>query len=312
MGVSSCLLGEEVRYNGGHKRSAWVQDNLGAYVSFVPVCPEVEIGLGIPRETLRLVADSRTSPPDLIAPASESDHTTTMQHYARRKTAELKKLGLHGYVLKKGSPSCGMERVKIYSRAGMPLHSGRGMFAEALMNAMPLIPVEEEGRLSDPRLRENFIVRLFAFHRLQLLFAPRWRVRDLVAFQAAEKMLLMAHSPKAQKELGKLVADAKKISRSELRQFYEERFMLALARPAPTKRHVNVLQHMFGYLKRIVDAEQKRLLLASIEDFARGFVPLVVPITMIRHYVELKDVEYLKGQTYLEPHPKELMLRNHV
>jgi uncharacterized protein YbgA (DUF1722 family) len=186
------------------------------------------------------------------------------------------------------------------------------MFAEALMNTLPLIPVEEEGRLSDPRLRENFIVRLFAYHRMQHLFAPRWRVRDLVAFQAAEKMLLMAHSPKAQRELGRLVGDAKKLTRDELRQTYEETFMRALARPAPTKRHVNVLQHMFGYLKRIVDTEQKRLLLASIEDFAAGFVPLIVPVTMIRHYVELNDVEYLKGQTYLEPHPKELMLRNHV
>lgn len=310
VGVSACLLGDAVRYDGGHKRDSYVTDTLGRHFRFVPVCPELEIGLGVPRETLRLVRTGQEL--RMVAPASGRDHTARMRDYARRRARQLRELGLSGYVLKKGSPSCGMARVKTYSEAGMPAPSGRGLFAEGLMALMPLLPVEEEGRLNDPKLRENFVVRVFAYHRVTTLFRGRWRVVDLVNFQAAEKLLLMAHDPARQRELGRIVAGAKRRNRSDARDAYVETFMTALARPATPQRNVNAMQHMIGcFRERLGDAERAELL-GAIEDYRAEHVPLVVPLTLIRHYVKLLDVRYLRTQTYLSPHPKELALRNHV
>jgi uncharacterized protein YbgA (DUF1722 family)/uncharacterized protein YbbK (DUF523 family) len=285
-------------------------ETFGRYVEWVPVCPEVEMGLGVPRETLRLVrtgGDIR-----LIMPKTGADHTEAMRAYTKQRVAELAKEELCGYILKKGSPSCGMERVRVFNPHGVPAKSGRGLFAAALLEHFPLLPVEEEGRLSDPRRRENFVERVFAYRRLRTLFAWRWKLRDLVAFHTAHKLLLMAHSPKAYETLGRLVARAKAVPRTELRERYEAKFMRALGAMATTKRHVNVLLHMVGHFRGQLDDDSRRELLTLIDDYRRGLVPLIVPITLIQHYVRRFDVAYLRGQVYLEPHPKELMLRNHV
>ena len=219
---------------------------------------------------------------------------------------------LSGFVLKKDSPSCGLERVKVYDRHGTPTRGGRGLFAAALVDAFPHLPVEEEGRLVDPRLRDNFVERVFAYRRLRNLFVARWTVGNVVRFHTAHKLLLLAHAPEAYRELGRLVADAGGVSRRDLERRYFDGFMRALAQPATTRRHTNVLQHMAGYFKERLDAASKRELADTITDYRHSLVPLVVPLTLLRHYVRRFEVAYLAGQTYLQPHPKELMLRNHV
>jgi uncharacterized protein YbgA (DUF1722 family)/uncharacterized protein YbbK (DUF523 family) len=310
IGISACLLGEKVRYDGGHKRDAYLVETFGRHVEWVPVCPEVEMGLGVPRETLRLVRTGGEI--RLIMPKTGADHTEAMRAYAKQRVAELAKEDLCGYVLKKGSPSCGMERVRVFDARGVPAKSGRGLFAEALLRRFPHLPVEEEGRLSEPRRRENFVDRVFAYHRLRTLFAGRWKLGELVAFHTAHKLLLMAHSPKAYETLGRLVAGAKAVPRGELRERYEAEFMRALGAMATTKRHVNVLLHIVGHFRGQLDDDSRRELLSVIDDYRRGLVPLIVPITLIRHHVRRFGVAYLRGQVYLEPHPKELMLRNHA
>ncbi len=310
IGISACLLGEKVRYDGGHKRDPYLVEILGPYVEWFPVCPEVELGLSTPRETLRLVRIGEGV--RMIMAKTGQDHTEGMRLFAARRVRELEKQDLCGYILKKDSPSCGMERVRVFDANGVPAKSGRGLFAEALLKHFPNLPVEEEGRLSDPRLRENFVERVFAYQRLKVFSAGRWKVGDLVQFHTAHKLLLMAHSPKSYGTLGRLVAEAKKISRNELRDRYETEFMKALREAATTRRHSNVLMHILGYFREQLDAESRRELLALIEDYRRGLVPLIVPITLIRHYVRRFEISYLSGQFYLEPHPKELMLRNHV
>jgi len=310
IGVSSCLLGQKVRFDGGHKRDAFVQDSLGRFVTFVPVCPEVEVGMGTPRETVRLVRLGEKV--RVVAPKSGKDWTEAMETWSARRAAELAGEDLSGYVLKKDSPSCGMERVRVYGSKGMAVKAGRGLFAEALLARFPLLPVEEEGRLNDPPLRENFIERVFAYRRQRTFLAGRWSVGDLVRFHTAEKLLLLAHEPAAYQALGRLVAAAKKTPRAELAGRYAEAFMKALARPATKGKHANVLQHMAGYFKDLLAVEDKRELQEAISDYRRGLVPLVVPVTLVRHHVRRHAVAYLAGQSYLEPHPKELMLRNHV
>jgi uncharacterized protein YbgA (DUF1722 family) len=226
--------------------------------------------------------------------------------------AALAREDLSGYVLKKDSPSCGLERVKVYDRHGTPARGGRGLFAAALVDAFPHLPVEEEGRLADPRLRDNFVERVFAYWRLRGLFAARWTVGRLVRFHTAHKLLLLAHAPESYRQLGRLVAGARGVPRRDLERGYVDGFMRALAQLATARRHTNVLQHMAGYFKDRLDAASKRELEEAIADYRRGLLPLVVPITLIRHHVRTLDVTYLAGQTYLQPHPKELMLRNHI
>jgi uncharacterized protein YbgA (DUF1722 family)/uncharacterized protein YbbK (DUF523 family) len=310
VGVSACLLGEEVRYDGGHKRDTFVVDTLGPHVTWVAVCPEIEIGLGTPREAIRLQGDA--SAPRLIGTKTGIDLTRRMTGYARSRVRALAGLDLSGYILKRASPSCGMERVKIYSEDGMPGRLGRGLFAGALMDGLPLLPVEEEGRLSDPRLRENFITRVFAYRRLQALRESGGRPRDVVAFHTAHKFLLLAHSPRHYATLGRLVAGQPAGARASWLEAYAEQLMAALRVLATTKKHVNVLQHLMGFFKDQLAPGEKRELLGLIEDYARGLVPLVVPITLVNHYVARFDLAYIHDQVYLRPHPKELMLRNHV
>lgn len=322
VGISRCLLGDEVRYDGQHKRSRFAVDVLGQQFGFVAVCPEVEVGMTIPRETVRLevpAAANKGGDPDadhvgpsMIAPASGTDWTAKMNRFVRRRVRDLAKLELSGFILQQKSPSCGMERVKVYARNGMPRPVGSGLFAAELMRQMPLLPVEEEGRLNDPNLRENFLVRVFAYARLQQLFRQRWQRGAMVEFHADHKYLLMAHNPAKLKQLGQLLADIKNYSAAEFRRLYAQQFMAILKIQSTVRKNVNVLQHMMGYLKKKIGAEAKRSLLESIDDYHRGLVPLVVPLTLLRHYFTLHPTAYLERQVYLNPHPKEWMLRNHV
>ena len=310
IGVSSCLLGQKVRFDGGHKRNLFLLSELGRFVEFVPVCPEVELGMGIPRPSVRL--ERRGGEVRMIDPRSGEDHTRAMGAWARRRVGELGQLDLSGYVLKKDSPSCGMVRVKVYEEKGGAQRDGRGLFAERLLDALPQLPVEEEGRLNDPRLRDNFIERVFAYHRLRALFAGPWRRGDVVAFHTAHKLQIMAHSPEAYRALGRLVAQIKELPRARFRDRYEAGFMEALTRMATPGRTTNVLQHMAGFLRDGLDPASRQELADLIHDYRNGLVPLVVPLVLIRHHARHQGSEYLQGQVYLDPHPKELMLRNHV
>jgi len=314
VGISSCLLGEKVRFDGGHKREPFLTDTLAAHLDWVPVCPEVEMGLGTPRETLRLIRQAPGEPLRMVTTRTAIDHTDGMNTWARGRLDELARdePDLCGYVLKKDSPSCGMLRVKTYSGDAMPERNGVGLYASALLNRFPLLPVEEEGRLNDPRLRENFIERVYSYRRLKDLFVPGWSLGDLIKFHTAHKMALLAHSTTRYNEMGRLVARGKDMAASELRDAYEKAFMTALAILATTRRHTNVLTHMMGHLKKLLDADAKRELLDAIEEYRTGVVPLVVPLTLLRHYVRLHRIDYLSGQIYLDPYPRELMLRNHA
>jgi uncharacterized protein YbgA (DUF1722 family)/uncharacterized protein YbbK (DUF523 family) len=310
VGISTCLLGEKVRFDGGHKLDQYVVGTLGPYVDWVPVCPEVELGLGVPRETLRLVGNPET--PRLVTVKSGVDHTETMLAWARHRVEALRGLDLDGYILKSKSPSCGMERVRVYTEAGMPSRSAPGLFARVLMNRVPLLVVEEEGRLNDPRLRESFVVRLFTHHRWRQLTRDRVRPAALVAFHARHKLLLMAHSEPHLRALGQLVARARAERPAELLRQYAEGLFAGLAVKATTRKHTNVLQHIAGYLREPLDPRDREELHGTITDYHRGFVPLIVPLTLLRHYIGKFRLDYLRDQVYLDPHPRELMLLNHV
>lgn len=310
IGVSSCLLGEEVRWNGGHSRARYLTDVLGDFVEFVAVCPEVEVGMGVPRPTVRLVL--RGEDVAMVDPKSGTDWTTAMQRLSRRRVRELASEDLDGFILKSKSPTCGMERVKVYREGTSPLTSGRGLFAAELIDRNPHLPVEEEGRLNDPVLRENFVERVFAFRRLKSLFAPRWTVGDVVAFHAREKLLLRAHDPSGSRDLGRFLAGAKQEDRAAFAGGYQERFMTSMARKATVRKHVDVLQHSVGFLRRAGDDVGRAEFADAIEDYRAGLVPLIVPITILRHLARRHGETYLLDSTYLAPHPKELMLRNHV
>ena len=309
VGISSCLLGFKVRYDAGHKHDRYITDILGPYFKFVPVCPEVEVGMPVPRESVRLTGDANA--PNMIGNKTGTDWTDRMNKYSAMRVMKLEKENLSGYILKKDSPSCGLFRVKIHSEHRAE-RNGRGLYAAALAGQYPLMPVEEEGRLNDPVLRDNFIVRVFAYHRLRQLFEGRTCRKAIVEFHTAHKYLLMAHSPKHYKQLGQLVAAISDYKPSEFKEEYSGLFMECLAVHATTKKNVNVLQHIMGYLKKHLTPEDKQYILSQIEDYHNLLVPLVVPLTLIKHYVFKHNVEYIKNQVYLNPHPKELMLRNHV
>ncbi len=310
VGISACLLGQEVRYDGGHKRDRYISDMLGQFFEWVPVCPEVEMGLGTPRETLRLEGSSAA--PRLVFAKSREDITQGMEKWAQARLSGLARLDLSGYILKSDSPSCGMERVRVYRTSGIPGKNGVGIFARGLIERFPLLPVEEEGRLNDLPLRENFIERVFCYRRWRDLVAGGLTRGELVPFHTAHKLLLMAHSPKHYADLGRLVANAKAMSPQELEGRYGELFMAALKVKATAKKHTNVIHHILGYLKRDLDAKDKAELVAVITDYHRGLFPLIVPLTLLKHHLARSPVPYLQDQIYLNPHPKELMLRNHV
>ena len=310
LGISACLLGQKVRYDGGHKRNSFLAEVLGPFVEWIPVCPELEAGMGVPRETVRLVGNQKN--PRMLAERSGRDWTKEMMSFAAKRAAELGRLHLCGYVFKKDSPSCGMERVKVYSTTGGASRDGRGLFARTIMNAQPLIPAEEEGRLNDPLLRENFIERVFAYRNWQEIDAAEKSVRALVAFHTAHKFQLLAHSEASFRALGRVVANAKQAPIGAVYERYGHGLMGALCIPATVKKHANVVDHMMGYFSEELSSGDRQELLGVIRDYRRRLIPLIVPITLIRHYVRKYEVEYLKQQAYLDPSPKELMLRNHV
>jgi uncharacterized protein YbgA (DUF1722 family)/uncharacterized protein YbbK (DUF523 family) len=313
LGVSSCLLGHEVRYNGGHARNRFVVDVLEQWFDWVPVCPEVEIGMGTPRPTVRLEADKDDKEKvRMVCPSTGEDFTRRMQDYSRKRVRELMGDDLDGYILKRGSPSCGMERIKIYGDANVNRRNGVGLFAEVLMDRWPTLPVEEEGRLNDAGIRENFIERVFCRNRWRNLVEQGLTRRRLVAFHTAHKLLLRAHNEAGYRRMGRLVASAGKIPDGELFREYERELDTVMRTRATKKKHRNVLQHAAGYLKRALDPAEKREIVSSIDDYAAGLLPLVVPLTLLRFNIKKHGVEYLSGQLYFDPHPKELMLRNHV
>ncbi len=310
LGVSSCLLGEEVRYNGGHARDRFVSDVLGSWIEWVPVCPEVESGMSVPRPTVRLV--ERGTRMHVVDPKSGRDWTKDMQRVTKERCSEFREVGLDGFVAKKNSPSCGMARVRVYVDDVCRGRDAVGFFTKTLMDSMPELPVEEDGRLNDPLLRENFIERIFAHNRWRRLVARRPRRRDLVAFHTAHKLLLWSHNEAGMRRLGRLLGSAKAGGDDQLFRDYSAGFHDVMRAKPTRKRHTNVLQHSVGYLKNLLPSKEKRELLQSIEDYRTGILPLLVPVTLLRFNAVRHDVDYLLGQLYFDPHPKELMLRNHV
>jgi len=310
LGISSCLLGEKVRYDGGHKLDHFLVETLGRFVQYVPVCPEVECGLTVPRESMHLAGDP--SSPRLITSRTHIDHTEKMLKWAAEKVAELEKEDLCGFIFKRNSPSSGMERVKVYPETGIPAKTGVGIFARAFMEGFPLLPVEDEGRLHDPGIRENFIERVFAFKRGRELMVGHKNLGALVAFHTRHKYQVLSHSTKHYNEMGSLVARGKGMPAGELYNEYQRLFMEALKLKATPRKNANVLMHMVGYFKDRLTADEKKELLENIEMYRTEVIPLIVPVTLIGHYVRKYDEPYLNGQFYLYPHPMELQLRNHV
>lgn len=309
IGVSACLLGEHVRYDGGHKHDRYITDTLGAFFTFVPVCPEVGCGLPIPREAMRLEGDAAA--PRLMTRQTRVDKTEQMLAYCTTKIGELENEDLYGFIFKKDSPSSGLFRVKIYNN-GQAQKNGSGLFAAAVSRHFPLLPMEEEGRLNDPDIRENFIERIFSYRRWKDFLAGTPTHGRLVAFHTGNKLLMMAHSPQIYREMGVLVAHGAEVILADLLLRYEELFMKGLALHATVKKNTNVLQHIMGYFKQQLSAAEKAELLEVIGQYHNRLLPLIVPLTLLRHYINKYDQHYLKGQVYLAPHPAELMLRNHV
>jgi len=311
LGISRCLLGEPVRYDGGHKRDQFLVDILGKYVEWVPVCPEVEAGFGTPRESMRLIDD--LAEPRLITIRSGTDNTNVMRRYAKTRLQDLRSLNLSGYVFKKNSPSCGAQRVRVYTREGHGIGNGKGIFANAFQHMFPLVPIEEEDRLQDERLRENFIERVFGYHRWKSHTRNgRLSKRALVSFHTSQKYLVLAHSRHHYQKLAQLMANAHPCTPRQLATLYGQLFMEALAVKTTVRKHMNVLLHLTGHLKGLLNSRFRVELHEVIHAYHQGLVPLSVPITLLRHYAKIFDVPYLQDQTYLNPHPKELLLGNHV
>jgi uncharacterized protein YbgA (DUF1722 family)/uncharacterized protein YbbK (DUF523 family) len=310
LGVSSCLLGNCVRYDGGHLHDSFLTDTLGQYTEYVPVCPEVECGLSIPREPLRLVGDPAN--PRLVTFRSGRDYTDQMKKWAIIRGKDLEKKELDGFVFKRMSPSCGMAKVKVYPETGLPDNKGTGVFAKIFMNHFPFLPAEEDGRLHDPVLRENFIQRIFVHKRWRDLVATAKKRGGLVDFHTTHKLLLLSHNEKDYREMGRLVAKAKDLSVNELFGLYEELLITALKKQSTIKKHTNVLMHILGYFKNNLSAFEKGELLEIIDQYHQGTIPLIVPLTLMKFFANKFKQEYLVNQHYLDPHPLQLKLLNHA
>lgn len=310
IGVSSCLLGNITRYDGGDARDRYITDVLGPWVEFVPVCPEVEVGFGVPRETIRLEGDPDA--PRLMTTHTRIDHTRRMLDWTERRVGELEGEGLWGFLFKKSSPSCGMARVKVFDEKNRPVMKGRGLFAGAFMDRFPLLPVEDEERLHDPHIRENFIERIFTLKRWRDCRRKGPGMGILTAFHTRHKLLVLSHSTEAYRAMGRLVAQGKAHDIRAVLDMYEQSLMTALSLKATVKKNVNVLQHMAGYFKKRLSSGEKAELQELITHYHQSLVPLIVPLTLIGHYTRKYDQAYLRDQVYLNPHPVELRLRNHV
>ncbi len=309
MGISACLLGQKVRFDGQHKHDRYLTSTLGQYFEYVPVCPEVECGLPVPREAMHLEGDP--AHPRLVTVRTHQDLTEQMLSWARGRVEELAQEQLCGFIFKSDSPSSGMERVKVYGAPGSsPSRNGIGMFARTFMERFPLIPTEEEGRLHDPKLREMFIETVFTLQRWRTMLAEDPTVHGLMQFHATHKYLFMAHSPECLRELGRLVASSNRKNLKDVQRQYEILLVKTLRLKTTVRKNANVLQHMMGYFKELITPREKQELLQVLENYQKGYVPLVVPLTLIAHYVRLYEEPYLAGQVYLQPHPVELALRN--
>jgi uncharacterized protein YbgA (DUF1722 family)/uncharacterized protein YbbK (DUF523 family) len=310
LGISSCLLGENVRYDGGHKLDRFLKDTWGKYIEYVSVCPEVECGLGVPREVMNLKGD--TASPRLITTHTGQDMTWRMMTWAQNRVTQLEKEALCGFIFKSNSSSCGIARVKIYNENTMLVKKGMGIFAGIFMVHFPLLPVEDEGRLHDPLLRENFIERIFTLKRWREVLTKKGNRGNLVDFHTKHKLLILAHSPRHYQMMGKLVAGQKSISLPELNRQYQVLLLESLELKTTPKKNTNVLQHMMGYFKKELSVGEKKKLLEVIDHYQKGYLPLVLPLNLFNRYVRQYDQPYLMEQVYLNPHPLELRLRNHV
>ncbi len=310
LGISSCLLGENVRYDGGHALDRFLRDGLGRYVDFVPVCPEVECGLSIPREAMRLVGEPEN--PRLLTRNTLIDHTDRMMKWTVKRLRELEKEDLRGFVFKSRSPSSGMTGVKVFDETGTRIRKGTGLFARAFMDRFPVLPVEDDSRLQDAGLLENFIERIFTYDRWRNMESSGRTVGKLVEFHERHKLLILSHSRKTLRELGALTARSGKIPAGELFRQYIKTLMEGLKLAATVKKNAGVLMHTMGYFRKVLSGDEKKELLEIIERYRTGLIPLTVPVTLLNHYVRKYSPEYLPEQYYLDPHPHELMLRNHV
>ncbi len=309
VGVSACLLGKKVRFDGGHKRSHFIAESLAGYFEFVPFCPEVAIGMGTPRQPIRLVGDAR-SPEAVGVKTPELVVTQPLRDYGRKVAGNIHELS--GFIFKKDSPSCGMERVKVYGSKGMPERSGTGLFAQEIMRAHPLLPVEEEGRLNDPALRDNFIARVYVYARWKSLLDSGLTKSSLIGFHTGHKYLVMSHSTVMYRQLGKMLSDFTRASLEDIAESYIAALMQTLSKPATRKRHTNVMQHLLGYLKGNLDSSHRADLSETIDAYRRGEYPLVVPIRLLQHHFSIHPHPYIKQQVYMNPHPQALLLRNNL
>lgn len=306
--ISACLMGAEVRFNGGHKESRLCSRTLAEHFEFVPLCPEVAIGMGIPREPIRLVGDPQS--PQAVGTVNPSINVTApLAEYGEKMAGELN--DICGYIFMQQSPSCGLERVKVYHDNGAPVNGGgRGIYAQAFCARHPDLPVEEAGRLNDPVLRENFITRVLAYSAWQQVLAQGLSRRVLTEFHSRYKYQLMAHNPLQYKALGKLLGNMAQSDPAELGPRYFSELMAALKKCATRGTHSNVLQHITGYLKQAISAEDKQEMVHVIGQYRLGIVPLVVPLTLLKHHFRQHPNPYIAQQVYLQPHPENLSLRN--
>jgi uncharacterized protein YbgA (DUF1722 family)/uncharacterized protein YbbK (DUF523 family) len=309
IGVSSCLLGQQVRFDGGHKRSSYIDDTLGTYFDFVSFCPEMAIGLGVPRPTIRLIR--RNNKVLLVDSKNDQiDHTEKMKLVSRQQCQKLQDLS--GYILKSKSPSCGMERINVYNEKNYPDKSGVGIFAYELKKIYPDLPIEEEGRLNDANLRENFIERIFAYYRWQLMLMQGITVSSLMHYHKSHKFILLAHDEATYRQLGPLIAQVSPHNLLQVASSYIASLMQSLTKQATRKKHMNVLQHAMGYLKEDIKSDDKLELLDVFNKYREGQLPLIVPITLLKHHLRKNPQPYIDEQHYMNPYPEELMLRNHV
>lgn len=308
IGISSCLLGNAVRYDGQAKFHWYVNHVLNEYFEYLPICPEMEAGMGVPRNAVHLSGELKA--PKMIDPKTSKDWTSTMQSTSKKILSSLDQIG--GFIFKSKSPSCGLFRVKVHQSNGIPLKNGRGLFASALFDKYPLLPCEEEGRLNDAKLRENFIERIYAYDRLKNLLEQKFRRADWVNFHQNHKFQLLSHSRKHYKQLGQLVASISEYTPTKFKNNYADIFMKCLEIKTTIKKNTDVLFHIFGFMKKILSSEEKEQILEVINLFHQQVHPLIVPLTLLKYMIKIHNVDYIKDQSYLQPHPQELSLRNHV
>lgn len=310
VGISSCLLGQPVRFNGGHSQSKLCLQTLAKYFEFDAFCPEVAAGFGTPRPAMRLIG-SLENPTLTFTDGSEQDLTAQLTNGFAEKVTNLGHLD--GYILMKNSPSCGLEKIKVYQESGYPHDKrGRGLFAQSLLDNCPFLPVEEEGRLNDAPLRENFILRVFAHNRFRYEVLNQPTYHHLLQFHSSYKYVLMAQSQKAYKELGQMLAVSHDRDLGEVLEEYQQQFTAALSKPAPRKGHANVLLHLLGYIKQSVSGEARQNIVEVVDRYRQGTLPLITPLTLLQHYIDQKGSEYVRMQRYWEPYPEELGLRNQL